>query len=296
MKLDQLQYFVEAAKRQHVGQAARFLNISPSAISHSIAALEDELGKRLFEKQGRQIKLTQSGKMLLDRAEGLLGDVKRVRDEVSSGHFAMRGHYRIAATHTLCSEFLTPVWMQLQHENQDLTANLQTMRSTEILARINAGELDLGLCFSPQGGPGYATEQLHKGRLLICFGKKHPFNKERRIEVLDRYPSVAALAAPGIDDCADHPTLSRFGVKPTRAMFYDSYDTAVRSLLSQTVWTLLPDFIANMHRDTIDTYAPRGWDATYAVAAVWPKFRTRTPALDKVIDAFKQAVVRSAAG
>ncbi len=108
MKLDQLQYFVEAAKRQHVGQAARFLNISPSAISHSIAALEDELGKRLFEKQGRQVKLTQSGKMLLDRAEHLLGEERRIRDEVSQGHFVMRGHYRIAATHTLCAELLTP--------------------------------------------------------------------------------------------------------------------------------------------------------------------------------------------
>ncbi len=56
MTLDQLQYFVEAARRQHIGQAARFLNISPSAISHSIAALEEEFGQSLFEKQGRQIR------------------------------------------------------------------------------------------------------------------------------------------------------------------------------------------------------------------------------------------------
>ena len=40
MKLDQLQYFVEAAKRQHVGQAARFLNISPSAMTRVLEKLE----------------------------------------------------------------------------------------------------------------------------------------------------------------------------------------------------------------------------------------------------------------
>src|SRR5436190_23187236 len=111
MKFDQLQYFVEAARRQHIGQAALFLHISPSAISHSITALEEEFGKRLFEKHGRQIKLTPHGKLLLDRAEFLLTEAHRVREELSSDQLEMRGHYRIAATHTLCSEFLTPTWM-----------------------------------------------------------------------------------------------------------------------------------------------------------------------------------------
>ncbi len=59
------------------------------------------------------------------------------------------------------------------------------MRSTEILARINAGELDLGLCFNPQGAPGYATEQLHKGRLLICSAKSTRSAKERNIDGLN---------------------------------------------------------------------------------------------------------------
>ena len=138
MKFDQLQYFVETARRQHIGQAARFLNISPSAISHSIAALEDEFGRALFEKMGRQIKLTQHGKLLLDRAEFLLTEAGRIREELASEQSTMRGHYRMAATHTLCSEFLTPVWMSIQEEHPALTATLQTLRSGEVLARVGS--------------------------------------------------------------------------------------------------------------------------------------------------------------
>ena len=146
MKLDQLEYFVATARRQHIGQAAIFLNISPSAISHSITALEEELGKRLFEKQGRQIKLTTHGKLLLDRAEFLLNEAERIREDLSSEEVTLRGHYRIAATHWICSEIITPTWLSIQKSNPGLTASLISMRSSEVVAMATSGEIDLGFC------------------------------------------------------------------------------------------------------------------------------------------------------
>jgi DNA-binding transcriptional LysR family regulator len=290
MKFDQLQYFVETARRQHIGQAARFLNISPSAISHSISALEEEFGRVLFEKQGRQIKLTQHGKLLLDRAEFLLSEAGRIREEISSEHSSMRGHYRLAATHTLCSEFLVPVWMGIQAEHPALTSTLHSLRSGEVLARVGAGEVDLGICFSPQTGPNHEQEVLHQGKLVICFGKKHPFLKERRIEDLDRYPCVAALAAQGIENCENHPAFQRLRIQPKITNMFDSYDVAIEALKCSQSWTLLPDFIAYAHRNEIETYIPRAWDADYKIVAVWPKYRIRTQALDYVIEGVAKKV------
>lgn len=291
MKFDQLQYFVETARRQHIGQAARFLNISPSAISHSIAALEEEFGRTLFEKMGRQIKLTQHGKLLLDRAEFLLTEAGRIREELASENSSMRGHYRLAATHTLCSEFLTPVWMKIQHEHPALTATLHSLRSGEVLARVGSGEVDLGICFSPQSGPNHEQEVLHQGRLVLCFGKKHPFLKDRRIEDLDRYPCIAALAAQGIENCENHPAFQKLRLQPKITNMFDSYDVAIKALTHSNTWTLLPDFLAYSHRNEIETYIPRGWDADYKIVAVWPKFRIRTQALDHVIEQVSERIV-----
>lgn len=283
MKLDQLQYFVETARRQHIGQAARFLNISPSAISHSIAALEEEFGKSLFEKQGRQIKLTPHGKLLLDRAEFLLSETQRIREELASDQMEMRGHYRIAATHTLCSEFVTPAWMNLQDEHPALTATLHSLRSGEVLSRVNSGEVDLGICFSPHSGPNHEQELLHQGKLVLCFGKKHPFLKDRRVERLNDFPSMAALAAQGIENCENHPSFQKLRLQPKTVNLFDSYDVAIRALRSNRVWTLLPDFLAYSHHQEIETYIPRGWEADYKIAAIWPKHRIRTQALDQLI-------------
>ncbi len=290
MKFDQLQYFVETARRQHIGQAARFLNISPSAISHSITALEEEFGRVLFEKQGRQIKLTQHGKILLDRAEFLLSEVGRIRDEISSEHSSMRGHYRLAATHNLCSEFLAPVWMGIQAQHPALTSTIHSFRSGEVLARVGAGEVDLGICFSPQTGPNHEQEVLHQGKLIICFGKKHPFLKERRLEDLNRYTCVAALAAQGIENCENHPAFARLRIQPKINNMFDSYDVAIQFLKGSQAWALLPDFIAYAHRGEIETYIPRAWDAEYTIVAVWPKYRIRTQALDHVIEGVAKKV------
>ena len=290
MKFDQLQYFVEAARRQHVGQAARFLHISPSAISHSIAALENELGKPLFEKQGRQIKLTQHGKVLLDRAEFLLKEAEHIREELSADKLEMRGHYRIAATHTLCSEFLTPTWMAIQKENPALTATLHSLRSGEVLSRVNSGEVDLGICFSPHSGPNHEQEFLHQGKLVLSFGKKHPFLKEKRTEDLGKYPSIAALAAQGIENCENHPSFQKLRITPKISNLYDSYEVALQALRTNTVWTLLPDFLARSHAHEVETYIPRGWEADYKIAAIWPKYRIRTQALDLVVERVRALV------
>ena len=294
MKFDQLQYFVETARRQHIGQAARFLNISPSAISHSIAALEVEFGKPLFEKRGRQIKLTPHGKLLLDRADFLLGEADRIRDELSSEQLEMRGHYRLAATHTLSSEFLTPVWMGIQDEHPALTGTLHSLRSGDVLSRVSSGEMDLGICFSPHSGPNHEQELLHEGRMVISFGKKHPFLKERRAEDLDRYPSIAALAAQGIENCESHPSFQKLGFQPKVTNLFDSYDVAIKALKFNAHWALLPDFVAYSHRAEIETYIPRGWDADYKIAAVWPKHRIRNQALDLIIERVGEMVKRAA--
>lgn len=290
MKLDQLQYFVEAARRQHIGQAARILHISPSAISHSIAALEQEFGKALFEKQGRQIKLTHHGKLLLERAEFLLGEVVRIQEEIASDQMQVRGHYRIAATHTLSAEVLTPVWMETQKEHPGLTGTLHSLRSGEVLSRVSSGELDLGICFSPHSGPNYEQELLYEGKLVLSFGKKHPFLKKKDPDALGRYPCIAAMAAQGIENCENHPSFQRLRVSPKVAYLYDSYDVAIQALRTHQVWTILPDVLAYRYRSEIEAYVPKDWDATYKIAALWPKYRIRTQALDLVIDRARKLI------
>src|SRR5688500_12009657 len=106
MKLDQLTYFLEAARFEHVGKAAKALAISPSAISHSIAQLEDELGRALFFREGGRIALTPHGKQLADGAAALLAHAEKIKSDVTAELSIPQGRLRLAATHSLAVDCL----------------------------------------------------------------------------------------------------------------------------------------------------------------------------------------------
>lgn len=63
MEIRQLRYFKEVAEREHISDAAIHLHVAQSAVSRQIANLESELGVELFERIGRNVKLTPIGKI-----------------------------------------------------------------------------------------------------------------------------------------------------------------------------------------------------------------------------------------
>lgn len=68
MNLNQIYYFVALAEAEHYTKAAETLAIAQPTLSHAIALLEEELGAKLFEKRGRNVVLTKSGRLFLEYA------------------------------------------------------------------------------------------------------------------------------------------------------------------------------------------------------------------------------------
>ena len=62
MNIDELKYFVEAAREQNLSRAAKTLGITQSTLSHAVRRLETEFGCTLFEKKGKTVQLTGHGK------------------------------------------------------------------------------------------------------------------------------------------------------------------------------------------------------------------------------------------
>src|SRR3984893_7114304 len=87
MELRHLRYFVGVGEEQHFGRAAEPLHIAPPALSRQIH-LEKEIGFRLFERLPRGVKLSPAGKLFLEDARRILGEVQeatRRAERVASG-------------------------------------------------------------------------------------------------------------------------------------------------------------------------------------------------------------------
>ena len=72
MTLEQLRIFVAVAEREHVTNAARDLNLTQSATSAAVAALEARYATKLFDRVGRRIALTDAGRLFLAEARSVL--------------------------------------------------------------------------------------------------------------------------------------------------------------------------------------------------------------------------------
>jgi DNA-binding transcriptional LysR family regulator len=105
----QLRAFCTLARTGSFTQTARDLHLTQSAVSHSIKALEQDVGCRLLDRLGKRVVLTQAGEQLLHHATKILSEMESARE--SLGHLGKwgRGRLRLGASTTACQHLIPPV-------------------------------------------------------------------------------------------------------------------------------------------------------------------------------------------
>ena len=275
MKVDQLTHFLETARHEHIGRAARILHISPSAISHSISRLEEELGQELFRKEGKRITLTPHGRLLAERAEQVLKSLAEIKNELSSATVEWTGSFELAATHTLLAQFLIPAWAELKKVQPQLVGQVTSLRSAEITQKASSGELDWGLAIGVLPHPGCHTEVLLETPLLPVTRARHPLQSKKgadRWTGLSDFPCASPKAFQGIEICENHPALKQFGIQQGVDLIFDSYEAALSYVASSNAWALVPAFLLDGPLGhNLKTIEPKGWKATTTLVAVTPR-------------------------
>ena len=289
MKLDQLQYFVVTAETQHIGKASRILNVSPSAISHSIRNLEEDLGGALFEKSGKHIYLTEFGKRLSRRAKHLLDQAELLKLEFRSQDLPVEGLVRLGATHGISNLIVAPWIGKIQIDHPSLIFEAFSLRSANILEMVAAGSLDIGICFSPNPHPAVVVHHSVKTPLKIAVRKGHPIlelPRKQWAEEIKNLPNASPKAFSGIEICENHPALRKIGITKSASLIFDSYEVASAYLTTSDAWCLMPEIMAQ--RLGLESLQIDDLDAAATVSIIGPKGRPISPVL---LQALKDVLV-----
>ena len=157
MNLEQLRTFREVAIRGGFGRAAQALYLTQSAVSMQIAALERELGVRLFERQGRHIALTEAGQVLLGYATHittLTEECKRAIDQTRPGVTSLVVGTSPTVGNYVLPDFLGPeVLARFRAQHPGVRVALEVAPSPQIAWRLVTGSLDVGLVEGPVMAP-----------------------------------------------------------------------------------------------------------------------------------------------
>lgn len=143
-----LRYFFAIAQAGTLTKAAERLNVSPSAVSVQVQALEAQLGHDLFERQGRGLVLTEAGRLVLERAEAIFDAGDELVSALKGRDGARRTAVRIGALATLSRNFQV-AFLQPLVGRADVRIVIRSGSMRELLHMLDAHHIDILLTNTP---------------------------------------------------------------------------------------------------------------------------------------------------
>ena len=183
MELSQLRYFLKVAEQQNFTRASEELGITQPALSRSIAKLEVELRQPIFERQTRNVALTDAGRLLQPRAEQILALVDDTLAELTDD--GESGCVRVGAIPTIAPFFL-PTALRRFSDQCPLAKVVAFEETTDkLLHRCSQGEVDVALLAAPISTQYLESEPLFEEELLLVLPAGHQLANKKQISVSD---------------------------------------------------------------------------------------------------------------
>lgn len=179
MTLEQLRIFVAIAERQHVTATARALNLTQSAVSNALAALEERHAVQLFDRVGRGIVLNQNGRMFLDEARAVIARATLAEAVLADLSGLRRGRLGVFASQTIAGYWLPARLVRFHGRHPGIELDVRVGNTHEVAEAVLDGRCELGLV---EGEVGHALlDRLDVGtdRLLVLTHPSHPWTRQR---------------------------------------------------------------------------------------------------------------------
>ncbi len=232
---DQLLAFAAVARERGFSRAARRLARTQSAVSQAVARLEEDLGTRLFLRQGRVTELTPAGRLLLERAQRVLDEMERARESLQAMAELREGLLVIGTSDTLAYYLLPPAIAAFRARYPGVELRLDNRPSPATAERVaeRAGDVGVGTLPLPPElriGGRPAAERLRieplapQEEVAIC-PPGHPLASRRRatLQAVAAHPLLLLDRSTGARSLLD-AELARVGAAPAVAMEMSSVE------------------------------------------------------------------------
>lgn len=186
MELRQLRYFVEVAEREHMTDAADNLHVAQSAVSFQISKLEAELGVKLFERVGRNLKLTQIGEIFLVHVKKALATIDYAKEKVDEYLDPKKGTIRIGYTSSLANYFLPTMISSFKNHYPDITFQLKQGSYYDLVQAVKDGSINLSFLGPvPKNDPDLNCHILFTERFVALVPANHHVAEKSVISLTD---------------------------------------------------------------------------------------------------------------
>ncbi len=221
-----LRLFESAARQESFKKAGEELNLTPSAISHQIKALEEQLGFPLFVRSARGVKLSTGGKDYYHVVHAVFQELERGTRKVLSRHSAPR--LRITTNPSFANNIILPHLGDFEAAHPGLDVEIG---SSSDLVDLRSTDVDLAIRYGDGNWPGLVVQKLCDVRVApVC---SPDFAARHELQELAQYSTVPLINLTGYEGMWHRWARYYDLPKPDnrRQMTYETYDGGIQAAI-----------------------------------------------------------------
>lgn len=256
MELRHLRYFLEITQDMNMTKAAERLHMSQPPLSRQIKQLEEELDVMLFDRSGKQLKLTPAGSFLQNKARNLLSSVEEIKAATHRISSTSKVWLNIGFVPSTLYGFL-PEIIRHHMKVKDVEIGLSEYMTAQQIVALNARDIDVGFGRIIIEDPKIKHEVVLDEPILAAFPKDHPLAKRSSV-------ALAALVKENLllyplkprPSYADQVTdfFAARNLKPTLTQEVKELQTALGLVAAGVGVSLVPSSVQKMRPDVV--YVP----------------------------------------
>ncbi len=199
MNLYHLRVFMTVAEHEHITRASEELYLSQPAVTKIVQSLEQEVGQKLVERQGRRIALTYAGQVLKTYARRMFSLEREMEEALAALSDIETGEVTLAVNAITGIYLLPSIVARFRARYPCVKINLEILKSREIIEETVEWRLDFGLVeVDPSELPlGLDFETIAHDELILVVAPNHPWSELASIKPEDLRDGVLILREPG---------------------------------------------------------------------------------------------------
>ncbi len=279
MELRHLRYFEAVARHSHVTRAAGELHIAQPALSKQVSQLEQELGVALFDRVGRNVRLTEAGEALLPHARAVLAQIDAARAEMAERIGLRRGRARIGTPPTVGTQLLPRALSAFNKHYPGIEIQLYESGIQTLLELLESGLADIAIATEPVDDPSLTVMPLFREELVVALHREHRLANRTSVALADLHdaswilsPSNYELREATIAAC------KRAGFRPRVVLDGGEMDTLIRLVAAGVGVALLPSLAIQNTCCEMAVLRVSDQKIERSLALVWRSDRVASPA------------------
>jgi DNA-binding transcriptional LysR family regulator len=238
-----LKAFITVASCGSFSESAEQLYLTQSAISKRIAQLEQQIGKKLFDRIARQVTLTEAGKELLPRARRILQEYENALQAINDLSGEASGTLRLAISHHLGLHRLPPILKQFAQQYPSVTLDIEFMDSEKAYEQVLHGQSEVAvITLALESHHNIHSKKIWNDPLRFICAQDHQLAslKQPQLKDLAEYPIIL----PGLNTYTGRIIQNLFQQEgiPLQAPMSTNYLETISTMVEIGLgWSVLPE-------------------------------------------------------